>query len=133
MAERDLKLNSLGRYGKGSSRVVLEEHGHCEVPAGCGGAVLRWRDPNAGLLFLVQLFAAGPSKMFIDGKEPASGWPLIPFGDHVVSIAVEGLIPGAAAMAFAGIHDESQSRFPRVSEPSGRKVNILSAPDGSWR
>lgn len=39
MAERELKLNSLGRYGKGGSRLVLEEHGHCEVPVGCGGAV----------------------------------------------------------------------------------------------
>ena len=62
---------------------------------------MRWRNPKTGLLFLVQLFAAGPSKMFIDGKEPASGRPLIPFGDHVISIAIDGLIPGSAAMAFA--------------------------------
>jgi sulfatase modifying factor 1 len=28
---------------------VLEAHSHCEVPAGCGGVVLQWRNPSAGL------------------------------------------------------------------------------------
>lgn len=50
MPDRELKLNSISRFSKQSPRLVLEEHGHCEVPAGCGGVVLRWRgadDPIA--------------------------------------------------------------------------------------
>ena len=43
MPDRELKLNSISRSSKQSPRLVLEEHGHCEVPAGCGGVVLRWR------------------------------------------------------------------------------------------
>jgi hypothetical protein len=39
-------LNSLDRFRKHPGQLVLEEHGHCEVPAGCGGVVLRWRNPN---------------------------------------------------------------------------------------
>lgn len=39
---RDLELNSIDRYVKSSPRFVLEEHSHCEVPAGCGGGVWEW-------------------------------------------------------------------------------------------
>jgi hypothetical protein len=40
----DFKLNALHRFSK-RSRLVLESHSHCEVPAGCGGAVLQWVNP----------------------------------------------------------------------------------------
>ena len=80
MAERDLELNSLGRYGKSGSRLVLEEHGSCEVPAGCGGAVLRWRNPDSGLLFLLHAFGNNKGSILLDGVAPSSARPLIPFG-----------------------------------------------------
>jgi hypothetical protein len=38
----DLSLNSIDRYRKRSNRLILEEHRSCELPAGCGGVVLRW-------------------------------------------------------------------------------------------
>jgi hypothetical protein len=133
MAERDLKLNSLGRYGKSDSRLILEEHSHCEVPAGCGGVVLRWRNPNSGLLFILHFFGSGKTTILLDGKAVASARPLISFGEHVLSIAVTDVVPGSAILGFAGIHDESQLSFPRVSQPSGRKISILSASDGSWK
>lgn len=133
MALRELKLNSLGRYGKGGSRLVLEEHGHCEVPAGCGGAVLRWRNPNSGLLFLLHGFGNDKGRILLDGVPPSSARPLVSFGEHVLSLAVTDLIPGSVVLGFAAIHDESQSGFPRVSQPSGRKIFILSATDGTWK
>lgn len=119
MAERELKLNSLGRYGKGTSRLVLEEHGHCEVPAGCGGAVLRWRNPNSGLLFLLHAFGNDNGRILLDGAPPSSARPLVPFGEHVLSLAVTELVPGAVVPGFAAIDDESQFGFPRVSQPTG--------------
>ena len=42
MTDEGPKLNGPDRYRKRSPRLVLEEHSHCEVPAGCGGVVLRW-------------------------------------------------------------------------------------------
>ena len=45
----DLRLNELERFRKTSSRLALEAHSHCEVPAGCGGVVLRWTRPGAPL------------------------------------------------------------------------------------
>jgi hypothetical protein len=44
--DRDLKLNSIDRYVKSSPRFVLEEHGHCEVPA---------EDATAQLLFIARV------------------------------------------------------------------------------
>ncbi len=41
------RINALHRFTK-HSRLVLESHSHCEVPAGCGGAVLQWLDPEQG-------------------------------------------------------------------------------------
>jgi hypothetical protein len=71
--------------------------------------------------------------VLLDGKAVASARPLISFGEHVLSIAVTDVVPGSAILGFAGIHDESQLSFPRVSQPSGRKISILSASDGSWK
>jgi hypothetical protein len=133
MAERDLKLHSLGRYGKSNSRLILEEHSHCEVPAGCGGVVLRWRNPNSGLLFVLHFFGTGKGTILLDGKALTSARPLISFGEHVFSLALTDIVPGSAILGFAGIHDESQFSFPRVSQPSGRKMSLLSAADGSWK
>ena len=65
----DKKLNSLERFRKQSPRLVLEEHSHCEVPAGCGGVVLRWRNPLAGLPLLVHFYAPGKSTLYLDGRE----------------------------------------------------------------
>jgi hypothetical protein len=42
------RLNSLDRFRKQPGRLVLEEHSHCQVPAGCGGGVLRRRNPQEG-------------------------------------------------------------------------------------
>ncbi len=47
--DKGLNLNNLDRYTKLSPRFVLEEYSHCEVPAGCGGIVLRWRNPEVGI------------------------------------------------------------------------------------
>jgi hypothetical protein len=133
MADRNLKLNSLGRYGKTNSRLVLEQHSHCEVPAGCGGVVLRWRNPNSGLLFIWHVFSSCKGTILLDGKPPASARPLISFGEHVLSFDVTDIVPGSVLLGFAGIHDESHPGSPNVSQPSGRKISILSAADGSWK
>ena len=131
---RELKLNTLGRYGKNASNLVLEEHSHCEVPAGCGGVVLRWRNPDDGLPFLLRIFTTHTCQVFLDGIVPPSTRSMIPFGPHVFSLIVSDLPAGAAAFAFAAIHDETEvSSRPRVSPPSRRRTAILTAADGRWK
>jgi hypothetical protein len=133
MANRDLKLNSLGRYGKNSARLILEEHSHCEVPAGCGGAVLRWRNPNTGLLFILQLFALGKCQLFIDGVKPASGRPVLSFGAHALSLEFNEVDSANGFLGFAAVHDESDLGYPRVSQASSPRIAIVSTGDGSWK
>ena len=133
MAHRDLKLNSLERYGKGRSRLLLEEHGHCEVPAGCGGVVLRWRNPTTGLLFILHALIPGRGTLLLDRVPLSSGRLLIPFGERVLACVVSELEPGPAVFALAAIHDESLFGFPRVTQPTGRKISIESAADGTWK
>jgi len=48
------KLNSLHRFTK-HSKLVLEAHSHCEVPAGCGGAVFKWVNPTSGIELRLQV------------------------------------------------------------------------------
>lgn len=130
MAKRDLNLNSLGRYAKQSSRLVLEQHSHCEVPAGCGGVVLRWRSDVSELPVLVHLFCSGKSKLFIDGQSPDSSLSGISFGDHVLALVLEDL-PKDAILAIAVVHNAF--RVPPISQQIGEVLNVLSDADGTWK
>jgi hypothetical protein len=130
MAKRDLNLNSLGRYAKQSSRLILEQHSHCEVPAGCGGVVLRWRSDISELPVLVHSFTSGKSNLFIDGLPPASSQALIPFGDHVLSLVLEELTKDAI-LAVAAVHNAA--RFPLASQQLGEVLKVLSDADGTWK
>jgi hypothetical protein len=130
MAKRDLKLNSLGRYAKQSSRLVLEQHDNCEVPAGCGGVVLRWRSEISELPVLLHSYTSGKSKLFIDGQLPDSSRSMISFGDHVLSLVLEE-VPKDAILAVAVAHNSS--RVPLMSQQLGEVVNVLSDADGTWK
>ncbi len=130
MTRRDLNLNSLGRYAKQSSRLVLEQHSHCEVPAGCGGVVLRWRSDISEVPVLVHLFCSGKSKLSIDGVAPASSEAMVTFGDHVLSVVLED-VPRDALLAISVAH--SDFRLPQVSRRVGRPVDVVTDGDGKWR
>src|SRR5438067_610618 len=60
-------ISSLDRYRKRSARLVLEEHGSSVVPAGCGGVVLRWRNPQQTVPLVVYLYSPGQAQLFLDG------------------------------------------------------------------
>jgi len=130
MAKRDLNLNSLGRYAKQSSRLVLEQHSHCEVPAGCGGVVLRWRSEISELPVRVNLFCSGKSKLFIDGVSPASSQAMVSFGDHVLSLVLEE-VPNDALLAVSIVHHAG--RVPLISQQLGEVLKLLSDADGTWK
>lgn len=89
MNDRELRLNSVDRYLKSSPRFVLEEHGHCEVPAGCGGVVLRWRNPAVAVPVRVRARVLGPAEheLLVDGAELTSSRPLLSPGPHALTVA----------------------------------------------
>jgi hypothetical protein len=86
-------LNSLDRYVKSSPRFVLEEHSHCEVPAGCGGVVLRWRDRFTSIPLDIALATVGAERADVhaDGVPLPSVRPLLAPGRHVLMVAAHGV------------------------------------------
>jgi hypothetical protein len=131
MPERDLKLNAI-RYSKQSPRLVLEEHGHCEVPAGCGGVVLRWRD-RALLPVDIWFDTCGEAQLYLDGGALASSRQLIAPGDHVLAIRIRGAETRDGIFMCAGIHGEDVPWSVRYSTPSGRTFLLVSLADGTWK
>lgn len=137
MDERELRLNSLSQYSKVSPHFVLEEHGHCEVPAGCGGVVLRWRNPGSGTPFSMRLFSPGDCSLFLDGTPPVSSRPVLPFGEHVLAFAISGFDEEYAVLLFDGTarqddtHLRISSAWPGATQAA--EISVRSAADGSWR
>lgn len=127
-----LKLNSLNRFRK-HSRLVLEAHSHCEVPAGCGGAVLQWVNPESGVMIRVHLDTSlSLTGGFIDGVEVRSFGLRVRPGPHVLALA---FVPpdkdnGLEPWCQVGLERRAPGAptSPLEWEPDGR-----SRADGSWR
>jgi hypothetical protein len=116
--ERELKLNSIDRYVKESPNFVLEEHSHCEVPAGCGGVVLRWRNPMAPVPVKLQLWLSVDSHAaYIDGGAPSSSRPSIRPGGHVLMIAAKLQARQAANLLFRAVADLDSPTTILTSQP----------------
>lgn len=132
MSERDLKLNSLSRFSKQSSRFVLEEYSHCEVPAGCGGVVLRWQKPEVPIPMTMRDFAPnGTSRnRTLNGSENLYSSKIpVSYGKHVLAIEINDFKPEYAVIFMYCQLDED---YVRILKPYG-DTNILSLPDGTWR
>jgi hypothetical protein len=127
MSDDELELNTLSRFAKRSPGLVLEEHGHCEVPAGCGGVVLRWRNPQAGLTAVLQRAGSGRTMAFLDGEAPASSFLSLAFGEHVLAIHVSEIARDAAVFGLSAHRAEGRSGS---SEPI---PSLCTKPDGTWR
>jgi hypothetical protein len=125
----DQQLNSLDRFRKQPGKLVLEEHSHCEVPAGCGGVVLRWRNPQATIPLTVSLYTSKEGGVFLDGVELTIARLNIAPGTHVLALALEGVDLGSGLLMFAGVYDDGQHREDESTVP----VRLLSSADDSWR
>jgi len=132
MPDNDLRLNALSRYSKQSSEYVLEVHSHCEVPAGCGGVVLRWRNPRLAIPLEIWAYTAGEAHFFLDGSLPASARPLVPYGEHVFAWMITGFDPAAPVLACSATYMDKLIHLS-VTPPTGQSVSIQSPPDGTWR
>lgn len=128
--DSNLKLNNLARYSKQSPRLVLEEYGHCEVPAGCGGAVLRWRNPNEPIPMVIQTsYSNGLPTILLDGQKTVSARNPVSYGTHTLAITINNFDPNFAILSLRAWLDE---QYVRILQPTG-DVEILSKPDGTWK
>ncbi len=119
MARRRFRLNSLSRYTKESDRLVLDSYS-----AGCGGIVLRWRDPNEGMPIRFNLAATSMTELFLDGQ-PIKRATIMAPGEHVMAIRCYPYSEGhyfsgdsprrAIAMTFTPHYPNSDYRTAPIS------------------
>jgi hypothetical protein len=121
--DRELRLNSVDRYVKRSPHFVLEEHSHCEVPAGCGGVVLRWRNPATAIPVQLKLWVSPSvrSTVRIDRAVPSSSRPLLPSGRHVLVLEMQPEAGVPIRIVFGATVESSQA------------TELLSRPGPEWR
>jgi hypothetical protein len=127
------RLNSLDRFRKKSDRLVLEEHGHCEVPAGCGGVILRWRNPHALQSAVLWLYAPVPADLLLDGEPPGRGRVDLTVGRHVLALALENVNLSAGLLLFAAVREGSDFGVQDEGGARERPIRVLSADDGTWK
>lgn len=120
--EEALRLNTLHRFSKHSQRLLLQEYSHCEVPAGCGGVVLRWIERDGGLPAIVRMAALGPTRCWLDGRELISSTVELHAGQHVLALEVTELPRTNTPLAV---------RLD-VNLPSNSATLLRSAADGRW-
>ncbi len=114
----ELELNTLHRFAKRSPGLILEQHGSCEVPAGCAGVVLRWLNPAQEAYLLFTLYTPGQARLFLDGQPVHSSVFSVPVGPHLLTLELEG---SAAFMLAVQRHQAPH-----------QEVLFSSQPDGSW-
>lgn len=88
-----LRLNTLHRFRKHSPRLLLEEYSHCEVPAGCGGVVLRWIDQSAGTPALMRTHVEAQITAWLDGAQLDSGRIDLRAGIHTLALELTQIEP----------------------------------------
>ncbi|HYT91444.1 MAG TPA: hypothetical protein VEL76_22210 [Gemmataceae bacterium] len=127
------RLNSLDRFRKQPGRLVLEEHSHCEVPAGCGGVVLRWRNPLAGVPVTIHLYSPVKAVCLLDGEELQTGRiDLVP-GRHVAAVFLEKVDLSGNLLMFGAKHDPKELQRVVPAEIQEPPLKVVSAADGSWK
>jgi hypothetical protein len=128
------KLNSLDRFRKRSPRLLLEEHAGCEVPAGCGGLVMRWRNPLKTRPLRIHLYTPTEIKAWMDGEEMSAGRLDLPPGRHVLALKV-GKVDRSAGLLMAVLRHDPAERALKGASASLVELPlcVLSAGDGSWR
>ncbi len=129
----DQELNSLSRFRKRAGRLVLEEHGHCEAPAGCGGVVLRWRNPLSAVPLTLHLYTPVSAACFLDGVEVRDGQADLAPGRHVAAFILENVDQSAGLIMFTAIHRPGQKEFNLPVTTVESALEVVTADDGSWK
>ena len=128
----DLRLNTLHRFAKHSPRLVLHEYSHCEVPAGCGGVVLRWVDPAKGAPALVRLYGREvAATCWLDGERLASSIAQLRAGPHAIAAHLRREEPGVQPFTLWAMY-EADLDLDLIPRGAPRWCCTTSPPPEGW-
>jgi len=132
----ELRINTLHRFEKRSPKYVLRVYDSCEVPAGCGGVVLRWVNPADGMSVIVHVVTPFRAEAFFDGVPFRNERLVLPIGEHVLALRLTPSTENAASPPFlaCAVIPDTPDREPQpplftTGDGSDWRVNT-SAPDG---
>ena len=119
-----IEPNSLDRFVKSSPRLVLERFTSCEVPAGCGGVVYRWRRADRDVSMALALYTPGEVKAWVDDEEVLSTHIDLVRGPHVLGLYFPNARPDTSLFLCAAT----------VANPSGMDDSRFfhSLDDQTW-
>jgi hypothetical protein len=129
-----LRLNTLHRFSKHSTRLLLQEYSHCEVPAGCGGVVLRWIERERGIPVILRMAALGPVRCWLDEVELISSTTELGAGTHVLALELAELPRVDSPIVVrldVNLPDDSATLLR--SESDSRWLHTSVEPTGVWR
>lgn len=109
---------------------MLEEHGGCEIPAGCGGVILRWLDPATEVSASVWIVTAAGAEAFLDGRPLHDGRPSLAAGPHAIALSVPRPDAGGFVVALTVWGGASGVE---VSREVHAHLNVVSAAGAAWR
>ncbi len=141
MADTDddeaLRLNTLHRFQKHSPRLLLQEYSHCEVPAGCGGVVLRWLEREEGLPVMLRVASLAPAattKVWLDGRNVSDVSTFeLKAGTHVLALELRELPrPGTPLLVRVDINLPRDNGTLLRSAPDHRWWVSSEAPAADW-
>lgn len=124
----DLKLN---RFRKQAQSAILEEYSHCEVPAGCGGAILRWVRPGSPCTLDLRVVASPDAVVRLDGRVPESERVTVEPGEHALTIEMPEASSGFALVWMRLLHRQVQD-IDWFSAPNHRWRCALGPPEPAW-
>ena len=126
-------LNSLERFRKRTAKIILEEHGHCEVPAGCGGVVLRWRNPFDAVPLTLSIYTPVPASCFLDAGEVRNARVDLAPGRHAFSAVLKNVDLSAGLILLAAVCTGTGAEHIPLSPVVESPLQVLTADDGSWK
>jgi hypothetical protein len=130
---KEPELNSVDRFRKQPGRLVLEEYSHCEVPAGCGGVVLRWRNPLQAVPVTIYLYTPVKPTCLLDGVPLETGRVDLAPGPHVLAVTFESADAASGRILFAAAHDPAKRQASPGGEVEEAAFTIVTADNGTWK
>jgi hypothetical protein len=112
--------------------LVLEEQGNCEVPAGCGGVVLRWRNPLANVPVLISLYTPVPADFWLDAAPTTVARVDLPPGRHIIALSLADVFLAARLLMMAIVPEFKQEQGVKVLTGGDTWKYTLDPPTGDW-
>jgi hypothetical protein len=134
-AEEDLRINTLHRFEKHSEDLILEEYSHCEIPAGCGGVVLRWYDPAGGhpVKAVLSVHNVARATVWLDGEELAATRTLLRPGAHVMAVHLERAAEPGPMVYALGVMFDADDDVDLIAGGTPRWRTTTAAPPEGWQ